>query len=636
MRMMQTRDNSMAPPTTSDFNDWKAQSTVFESMGMFLPGAQQMTITGGGYPDRVRYQYATAAMFPLLGVRPQLGVTFEVKRASNTAAVILSDEFWRRRFNADPKIVGSRVRLAGVNHDVIGVMPPGFHIANIETDLWRETNTTGVLNDRKVRWLLGAGVLKPGVTIEQAQANMDALVKRLEEIYPDTNRGWKVLLQPLAEYGNIYRAQSLVPYVGAVAFVLLIACTNVTGLLVAHAAGRRRELATRVALGASRGRLVRQLMAESVALALVSAIVGVLLARWWFGILMATVPRQYGFINRTSFDLPVFLFVLGVSLLAGLIMGFVVAWKSSAPDVNGTLKQNAGGVTSGTRQRALSVLAAAEIALAFTLIVGAGLLMRTVVNREDRPVGYDADNVLTAEVDLTGPKYRGRTFRRDMAIVTVLPSVSQFYERLVEDLKRLPAVETAGLASWVPAMPAGSGRRPRTFIIGDQPDPGPGGRPSVAYNAVTPGFFDALKIRLLRGRLLSDRDTFDTPWVAVINEAMAKVPGRTRTRSARPSPSTSSRRSSRARSSAWWRTHATSPRRSCTSPCSRSRKSIPVTAPRTGSGRASSSGDSHRPASSRACATRSPGSIRSCRCFRCARCASGIACARRPRGSRLR
>ncbi len=519
-RMYQPSTDTHTPGTTADYNDFKAMNSVFESMGLFLPLSQPMTVSGDGLPERVLYQYVTASMFPLLGVRARLGRTFEDGDVASPS-VLLSEEFWKRRYNSDPGIIGKTIRLGGLNYQVLGVMPEGFHISGVKTDVFRQTDPTGVLNERRVRWLMITGRLKPGVTQAQAQENMASIAAQLAKTYPDTNRGWTIHVSPLSEYGANDLARRLYPFIGAVVFVLLIACTNVTGLLLAHSAGRKKELATRAAIGASRGILVRQLIAESIALSIVSGIVAVFVARWWLGLVIAYAPLRYEFIRLSSLDLRVFLFVLGVSLFTGTIMGSVVAWRSSRLDVNNTLKDHAGGVTSGKRQRALSVLAVVEIALAFVLLVGAGLLLRTVNNLHSAPLGFDIDNVLTGEIDLSGPTYRGRIFRRDVAIVPIQPATPLFHERLLTDLARLPTVESVGLASWLPLAQLGSGRRNRSFQIAGKTELPRGERPEVMYNAVTPGFFSTLRIPLVRGRLITDRDTFAAPWVVLINRTMA-------------------------------------------------------------------------------------------------------------------
>jgi putative ABC transport system permease protein len=517
------RTGSYARTTTSDFNDWKQRSRVFESMGLFLPLAQPITVTGGDYPERIQYQYATASMFELLGVRPQIGRTFADKTTRDLASIVLSDRLWRRRFGADPGVIGKTVVLGGTNYEVLGVMPPGFHIAHIDTDVWRETDPTlPVLNDRVVRWLVGVGRLKPGVTFEQAQADMSTIARQLEEEYPKTNKGWGVAVERLDELNATGLRQLLYPMFVAVGFVLLLACINVAGLLIAQSAGRRKELATRVALGATRGDLARQLVAECTVLALVAGAVSTLITRWGLALLMSTAPSRYEFVRRSSLDLAVFLFALGISLAAGVIIGLIVAYRSSSLDVNAALKENASALTSGSRQRALSVLAAVQIAFAFVLLAGAGLLLRTVANLTYQPLGIDKSNVLTAEIDLAGPRYVGTLSRRDVAMRPISPNVTLFYDQLVDRLKRLPTVESAGVTNFLPMTHTGSGRRDRAFTILGRSDPGPGPTPNALCSAVTSGFFSTLRVPLVRGRLIEDRDTESTPWVVVINRSMAE------------------------------------------------------------------------------------------------------------------
>lgn len=199
-RMYQPGTNAYTPQATGDYNDFKALNTVFESTGLFLPLSQPTTITGGGNADRVLYQHVTASMFPLLGVRAKIGRTFEDADA-RTPSVLLSDAFWKRRFNADPNVIGKPLHLGGTSYTVLGVMPEDFHIGGVKTDVWRQTEPTGILNDRRVRWLMFAGRLKPGVTIAQAQADMSAIAQQLAGSHPATNRGWEVRVSPLGEYG---------------------------------------------------------------------------------------------------------------------------------------------------------------------------------------------------------------------------------------------------------------------------------------------------------------------------------------------------------------------------------------------------------------------------------------------------
>jgi len=335
-----------SPVTSGDFLDWRKQARSLEQLGLSGFGPSQTTMVDSGSAERARIQPVTANLFDLLGVKPVLGRSFsEQDGASSVRTVILSHEFWQRRFGGDPNVLGRGLTINGPPATVIGVMPRGFQILNWgeQTEIWYPLNLTDPEAAlRRIPWLACIGRLKPGTTIVQAQAEMSAIAQQLEQAYPDSNKGRGVFIEPFQQAITGGLGQVLYPLFGAVGFVLLIACANVANLLLARAGTRRREIVVRAALGAGRARLVRQLLTESVLLAVFGGLVGIGVALGGIALFQALAP-QWLKVQEITLNLSVAAFTLGVSVVTGMLAGLAPAIQASRPDLNESLKEAARG-----------------------------------------------------------------------------------------------------------------------------------------------------------------------------------------------------------------------------------------------------------------------------------------------------
>ncbi len=492
-----------------NFIDWHAQSRVFEQMAAFLD--QTFTLTGGEEVERLLGRMVTADYFALLGVQPSLGRSFtpEEDKPGGARGVILSDRFWRRRFGADPNVLGRTLTLNNDLYTVIGVMPKEFVIPTQHTELW---TSLGLVSNRLMFRGFHYGTLvyarrKPGVTLVQAQAEMDTIAKRLQEQYPETNKGKDIPVTDLTAWFVRETRATLWLLLGAVGFVLLIACANVASLLLARAAGRQREIAIRMALGAGRGRVLRQLLTESVLLALGASVAGLLLGFWGMQGLKASLPENTPRLDEVQMDAQVLAFSVGCALLTGLLFGLAPALQATRAELNKTLKQGAPGALGG-RSRLRGALVVAEVALSLMLLIGAGLMMKSFVRVQQADVGFDAAGLLSFQLSLPEPAYAEPQKR------------SAFLQQLTERLKTLPGVEAAAVTT---LLPLGSGPSTTTFAVKDQPPTTPAQHPVTDLVFVSPDYFRALRMPLLRGRYLTEQDLADTTPVAVVDETVAQT-----------------------------------------------------------------------------------------------------------------
>jgi putative ABC transport system permease protein len=494
--------------SAANFLDWKAQNTVFERLVAIRPNA--FNLTGTGDPERLRGMRVADGFCAILGARPQIGRDFlpEEHRAGRDNVVILSHGFWQRRFGGDPKILNQTISLDGRPHTVVGVMPSAFHFWNRDNDLWAPMAFTPQQirsrNEHALDRVIGS--LKPGVTVDQARAEMDAIAARLAAQYP-ANAGWGVMLMPLLDYTVRGIKPALLVLLVAVAFVLLIACVNVANLLLARAAERRKEIGVRVALGAGRARIVRQLLTESALLSLLGGAAGLALAKWGVDLLLKLAPEDLPRMGDVSLDGRALAFTAALALLTGVIFGLVPALQSSRPNLNETLK-DAGRVSTegGRRQLGRSALVVLEVASALALLVGAGLMIKSFWRLQNIDPGFDPKNALTVSVRLPRGKY---------------PEDNQriaFFQQLIEKAGTLPGVQAAGATSLLPLTVD----YVTSFRIQGRPPLQPGEGRSVNFYSVSADYFKAMDIQSLRGRLFTEGDTKDSPRVAIINEWMAK------------------------------------------------------------------------------------------------------------------
>ena len=494
--------NSVSP---ANFLDWKKQSSSFAQIAASWD--TRLNLTSGGEPEEIQIQKVSADFFPVLGVQPELGRAFV--RAEETPGtepvVILGHDLWQRRFAGNRAIIGQTVTMSGRNCTVIGVMPAGFYFLNTQIKAWVPLQLDPTTEWRKSgRFLRSVARLKPGVTLQQAQAELDGIGKQLEIAYPDYNKGWGVNLVPMHEQivGDIRPV--LLVLLAAVAFVLLIACANVANLLLSRAASRRKELALRAALGADRMRLIRQMLTESMVLAMMGGGFGVLLAYWGIQLLVAFAPGNIPRLQEITIDPRVLAFTFGISLLTGLVFGLVPALQSSRPDLNDALKEGARGSSSGNRV-VRNLFVVAEMALALVLLIGAGLMLRSFSQLHQVKTGFETENVLTMRVQLPNAKYGQPQQRAD------------FFKRAEERLAALPGVKSVGAISYLPLTGLASST---SFNLATKPLP-PSESPGTEVRPITPGYFTAMGIPLLKGRAFDERDGA-TSRVLIINETLAR------------------------------------------------------------------------------------------------------------------
>ena len=505
------------PLSLPNFLDLREQCQSCAGMSAWTPGS--FSLSGVAEPEQVQYAVVSSNLFSVLGVRPALGRDFlpEEDRASGSRAVIISHSLWQRRFNSDPQFIGQTVTLDGQQFEVAGVLPAGFRFASFprETEIWLPFGLDPLkerIYNRNAKELGVIARLRPGVSREQAQAEMVEISRRLEQRHPEFNRGLKLQVAALGEQSVRNLRPALLVLLGAVGFVLLIACANVANLQLARAVSRRREMAIRAALGAGRWRLVRQSLIENALLAVMGGGVGVLLAFWGID-LLALLP-----FNAPSFFMPYYVpprqinidgrvlgFTCLLSLLTSVICGLVPAAHASRADLNEALKE--GGGKSPGRRGARRLLVVAEMALALLLLTGAGLLVNSFVRLLRVDPGFDPENVLTFTLSLPKAKYPENR------------QVTDFYARVLERAATLPGVTAVGAVEFLPL--SGVDSSTGIFIEG-RPVPPPSERNHAHYRTVTVDYFRAMGMRLRQGRALTERDDQRAPRVAVINETMAR------------------------------------------------------------------------------------------------------------------
>jgi putative ABC transport system permease protein len=502
-----------ATASPANYLDWKARNRVFEDMG-YYPGLDDKTpfqtdlsmISPEGQPEPVVALQVSASLFPVLGVAPSLGRVFrrEEQTSGNHMVVILGHDLWRTRFDRDPSILGRSIRINMRDYEVVGVMPEGFVFPSSEIQLWTPfVEMANFPKQRRPHYLRAIARLKPGVTPDQARAELAAIAAQLEKEYPETNTQMGVGLGPLHDWmvGDVRTA--LLVFVSAVGVVLLIACANVANLLLARAAGRTREFAVRTALGAARLRLIRQLLTESFLLAIAGGLIGIFVAQWTLGVLIRLSPENLPRLNEVRIDGWVLAFMALVTGATAFLFGLVPAWQSSLVEA-AALKDGA-RTTSPRGRTTRRVLVVGQVAASVALVACAGLLVRSFERLQRVPPGVDPINVVTFRVSLPGLKYD----TDDKAIA--------FFEALGERLRGLPGVTAAG-GSTVLAL-EGSGWTGDLFIQGR---PEVWGR-ELRHKTIVPGYFAAIGLPIIRGRDFSASDTASAAPVAIINETVAQM-----------------------------------------------------------------------------------------------------------------
>ncbi|AGY60600.1 ABC transporter permease [Gloeobacter kilaueensis] len=497
---------AVSPP---NYLDWRQQNRVFTNIAVY--NTDQFSFKSGSQPERLNGAFISADFFKTLGVRPLLGrdLSPEEEKTGHDRVVLLSYRLWQERFGGNPAVLGRVITLQARPYTVIGVLPPGFAFPRDKTEIWVPLAFgEAKMQERDSHFLNGIARLKPGISLAQASAQMDVVSAALARQYPDSNTNRKALLVPLYEQlvGKIRPALLLL--LAAVAAVLLIACANVANLLLSRAVSRQKEIAVRTALGASRARILRQLLTESILLALLGALLGLGFALLGLKMLVATIPRSLPRIDQIALDGPVLVFTLAVAVLSAVLFGLAPALQVSKTDFNEALKDGGRGATSSReRNRVRDLLVVSEVALALMLLVSAALLTQSFLNLQNVKPGFRPEQVVTATLSLPLARYP-----EERQQIT-------FFDRLIERVQTLPGVESVSVVN---TLPLGGSDSSVTLLVEGQSRPKPGQEPLSGYLAVGPEYLRTMGIVLLRGRPLSPLDNAQTPKVALINETMAR------------------------------------------------------------------------------------------------------------------
>ena len=496
--------------TFANYLDWQAQNQSFEQFALYR--WWNANLAGDDSPERVQGFLVMANYLDTLGMKPILGRNFstEENQPGKDAVAIISHSLWQRRFGGDPNILGKTITTNAVVRTIVGVTPEHFNFPKGGEIYAPLAITPQILKNRRTHTYYAIGRLKPGVSIQSAQSDIDNISARLQQQYPDDNTGWSAKVYPVvADTVRGYDTALLVS-MAAVAFVLLIACANVADLMLARATGRQREIALRAALGASRWRIVRQLLTESLIVALIGGLLGALVALWGIDALRAANPGDAARFapgwHQLGLNFTVLAFTLGLSLLSGIVFGLAPALQVSNPNLNDSLKEGS-RQTSGRSHGLRSSLVVFEIALSLVLLVGAGLAVRTFLALLKTDPGFNPDNLLTLNLVLPSAKY------------TDEPKRAAFYEDLLQRVKSTPGVESAAAVNF---LPLGGSNSSDAYLIEGVPEPPPGQENLGRYRVCTPDYFQTMGIRLVKGRSFTEQDKAESPRVVIVNEAFAR------------------------------------------------------------------------------------------------------------------
>jgi putative ABC transport system permease protein len=494
----------------ANYLDWRAQNQSFEQLALYRWWSTNLT--GVEPPERIQGFLVTANFLDAIGIKPIMGRNFseEENQPGKDAVAIITHSLWQRRFGGDPNIINKTITLNSLTRTVIGVMPERFNFPKGAEVYAPLAMTPELARSRGSHSYYVIGRLKPGVSLQSAQADTDTITARLEKQYPETNTGLGATVYPIVADTVRYYDRALWVMMGAVGFVLLIACANVANLMLARASGRQKEIALRAALGASRWRIIRQLLTESLIVALLGGALGVLVGFWGIDALRAANPGEAAKFApgwyQLGINVPVLAFTLGLSFLSGLVFGLVPAWQISKPDLNKALKEG-GRQTSGGSHRLRSSLVVFEVALSLVLLVGAGLLVRSFLALLKTNPGFNPDNVLTMNLVLPAAKYKEE------------PQRGLFYRDLIHRVKALPGVESAALVNY---LPLGGSNSSDDYLVEGAAEPPPGKENDGRYRVCTPDYFQTMEIPIIKGRGFTEQDKAGAPPVVIVNETLAR------------------------------------------------------------------------------------------------------------------
>jgi len=491
----------------ANFLDWQRQNHVFEAMALY--SGANFDLTGTEKPEAISASPVTAGFFSVLGVEPIHGRIFrpEENNPGQNQEVVLSYKFWQTHYGADPSAVGRTINLDGEPYTIIGVMGPAMNKPGFAQMWIPKAFTPAEAAVRNNHNFLAVGRLKPGVTVEQAQAEMNTISQHLEQAYPEDDKGWGAVIHPLREetVGNVRPA--LLMMLGAVAFVLLIACANVANLLLARTFSRRKEIAIRTAMGARRARIVQQLLAESILISLLGGALGLVAAHFGIQLLLKLFANRLPQLGEITLNGPVLAFTFALSVVTGILAGLLPALSMTKGDTSDALKQGLGrtDATSGS-SATRSALVVVEVALSLVLLIGAGLMIRSLSRLQTINPGFDQHNVLTMNVEINKKQFADATQQ------------SQFVNQIIERVRSIPGVESSGAIDNLPLT--GGSNQP--VAIQGHPALALSQQPEVSVRVTTPGYFRTMHIPLLQGRDLSPDDRAGSAAVVVISQSMAK------------------------------------------------------------------------------------------------------------------
>ncbi|MCU1267458.1 MAG: hypothetical protein JWM21_3776 [Acidobacteria bacterium] len=494
----------------ANYLDWRAQNHSFDQLALYRWWSANLT--GVEPPERIQGFLVTANFLDALGMKPVMGRNFseEENQPGKDSVAIITHSLWQRRFGGDPNIINKTIKLNSITRTVVGVMPERFNFPKGAEVYAPLALTPELAASRDSHAYYVAGRLKSGVTYASAQADIDTISARLEKQYPETNTGLGANIYPIVKDTVRLYDTALWVLMGAVGFVLLIACANVANLMLARATSRQKEIALRSALGASRWRIIRQLLTESVIVALLGGVLGVLLAFWGIEALRVSNPGDAAKFApgwyQLGINFSVLAFTLGLSLLSGLFFGLAPAWQVSKPNLNDALKEG-GRQTGGGSHRLRSSLVVFEVALSLVLLVGAGLLVRSFLSLLKTSPGFNPDNVLTMNLVLPGAKYKGE------------PQRATFYRDLVQRVKELPGIQSAAVVNY---LPLGGANSSDAYLVEGAGEPPPGQENDGRYRVCTPDYFQTMGIPILKGRGFTEQDKAGAQAVVIVNETLAR------------------------------------------------------------------------------------------------------------------